>query len=67
LESFIIVLRRVPAQQDSQTAVHGILDRCCISASRFRGWNFATAFHVSNDLGGKIFAMPFASLLGKPH
>jgi hypothetical protein len=27
----------------------------------------AAAFHVSNDLGGEIFAMPFASLLGKPH
>jgi hypothetical protein len=59
----MIVLRRVRAQQDSQTALHGILDRCCISASRFRAWNFATAFHVSDDLGEAIFAVPFARKL----
>jgi hypothetical protein len=47
--------------------VHGILDQCCISAARFRGWNFATVFHVSDDRGEQIFAMPFTSLLGKPH
>lgn len=23
--------------------------------------------HVSDDLGGEIFVMPFASLLGQPH
>jgi hypothetical protein len=55
----MIVLRRVRAQQDSQPAVHGILDRCCISAARFRWWNFATAFHVSDDLAEQIFAMAF--------
>ena len=29
----------------------------------WRGW----VLHVSDDLGEEIFAVPFASLLGKPH
>jgi hypothetical protein len=33
------------------------------SAEDWRGW----VLHVSDDLGEEVFAMPFASMLGKPH
>jgi hypothetical protein len=32
-------------------------------AEDWRGW----VLHVSDDLGGEIFTVPFASVLGKPH
>jgi hypothetical protein len=32
-------------------------------AEDWRGW----VLHVSDDLGEEIFAVPFASVLGKPH
>ena len=33
------------------------------SAEDWRDW----VLHVSDELGEEIFAMPFASMLGKPH
>jgi len=33
------------------------------SAEDWRDW----VLHVSDELGEEIFAMPFASVLGKPH
>ena len=33
------------------------------SEEDWRGW----VLHVSDDLGEEIFALPFASMLGKPH
>jgi hypothetical protein len=33
------------------------------STEDWRGW----VLHVNDDLGEEIFAVPFASLLGKPH
>ena len=33
------------------------------SAEDWRGW----ILHVSDDLGGELFNVPFASMLGKPH
>jgi hypothetical protein len=33
------------------------------SAEDWRNW----VLHVSDALGDEIFALPFASLLGKPH
>jgi hypothetical protein len=33
------------------------------SAEDWRGW----VLHASDDLGEEIFALPFASMLGKPH
>jgi hypothetical protein len=33
------------------------------SPEDWRGW----VLHANDELGGEIFAVPFASVLGKPH
>jgi hypothetical protein len=43
-----------------------VVERSFIMAPNVEDWR-GWVLHVNDDLGEEIFAVPFASLLGKPH